>query len=108
MMVLREIRRRTPQILGQLALAGTLVYFGYHAFNGDRSVLAWMRLENEVAQARATLGEVTRKRAELAHVVGLLKPGHLDPDLIEERARLLLNYGRPDELLVILPADRGP
>jgi cell division protein FtsB len=32
-----------------------------------------------------------------------MRPHHLDPDMLEEQARLILNYGRPDEYLVIWP-----
>jgi cell division protein FtsB len=33
----------------------------------------------------------------------LLRPDHLDPDMLEERARTILNFARPDEIVVIAP-----
>jgi hypothetical protein len=32
-----------------------------------------------------------------------MRPDHLDPDMLEERARLLLNYGRADDYLILWP-----
>ena len=38
---------------------------------------------------------------------GLAPPDNLDPDLLEERANLLLGYGRDDDLVILLPGRRG-
>jgi cell division protein FtsB len=34
--------------------------------------------------------------------VGLLRPDHLDPDLLDERARAVLNLAAPDEIVIPL------
>ncbi len=33
--------------------------------------------------------------------VRLLEPGSLDPDMLEERARLMLNYGHADDIVIL-------
>ena len=49
--------------------------------------------------------DLERQRLALAHRVGLLRPDSLDPDMLEERARMLLNYGHRDDR-IILPERR--
>lgn len=86
---------------------GTLVvsYIAYHAVQGDRGLLAYFTYNQEVTRATATLDDVRRTRVALAHRVSLLRPESLDPDLLEERARITLNLMRDDEFIVFLPRD---
>ena len=103
MALIREIRRRARQIVPQVLLACTLGYFAYHTVQGEHGVLAWLHLEKELRIAEANATVLAGERAQLEHRVGLLRPDSLDPDLLEERARLILNYGREGEILVLLP-----
>lgn len=103
MALLREIRRRARQIVPQVLLTATLGYFGYHAIQGEHGVLAWLQLEKDLRIAEANAAVLAVERQELEHRVQLLRPNSLDPDLLEERARLVLNYGRAGEMLVLLP-----
>ena len=105
MALLREIRRRSRQVVPQVMLACTLGYFAYHTVQGERGVLAWLRLEKELSVAEARVAVLERERTNLERRVGLLRPDSLDPDLLEERARALLNYGAEDEVLVLFDRD---
>lgn len=102
MALVHEIRRRARQVAPQALFACTLAYFVYHAVHGDRGVMAWLKLKDELAQARAEQAELAAQRADLEHRVGLLRGNPMDADLLDERARLLLNYGHPDELTILL------
>lgn len=77
-----------------------MVYFAYHTFEGDRGILAWARLNNEILAAEMELATVSSERQALEHRVLLLRPDHLDPDMLEERARIMLNMGRTDEVVI--------
>jgi len=105
MPLLREIRARARQIAPQVLLACLAAYFGYHVVQGERGVLAWQRLERELAEARVLDDRLAEEQDRLTRNVSLLRPGNLDPDLLEEQARLLLNFGRPDDYLVLWPRD---
>jgi cell division protein FtsB len=103
MAIIREIRVRARQIAPQVLAACLVAYFAFHAVNGDRGFNAWVHLKQELERAHAVRAELRQERASLERRVGLLQPDHLDPDMLEERARLLLNYGRPDDYMVLLP-----
>ena len=77
-----------------------MAYFAYHTVEGNRGVLAWARLIMEILAAEMELATVASERQALEHRVLLLRPDHLDPDMLEERARVMLNMGRADELVI--------
>jgi cell division protein FtsB len=103
MIILNEIRRRARHVIGPFLGLTAVVYFAYHTVQGDRGLLAWWRVNQDAKQAEETLGQLEEARDSLDHRVGLLRPDHLDPDMLEERARLMLNMGRTDEVIVLRP-----
>jgi cell division protein FtsB len=102
-MIAIEIRRRLKVILPQVLAVGVLGYFAYHGVQGERGVLAYLQLTQDLQEAAAVADAVAGERAELALRVGRLSDGSIDPDLLEERARILLNYGYPSETVVLTP-----
>ena len=107
MRVLREIKTRARQAMPQVLAACMVAYFAYHALHGDRGFYAWIMLKQEKVQAEATAAAVAAERSELAHRVSLLRREHLDPDLLEERAQAILNYGLPgDHVILLKPEER--
>ena len=106
MIVLREMRRRAKVLIGPvlgLALTG---YFAYHLVEGDRGLRAWMRITQELRQAKSNLAEVAAERATLDRRVANMRPEHLDPDLLETQVRRNLDVAAPDEIVIMQPANR--
>ena len=54
-----------------------------------------------VERAEGVLAAVREQRERLEHRVQLMEPDSLDPDLLEERARLMLNYGYPNDIVIL-------
>ncbi len=77
-----------------------LVYFGYHAIQGDRGLLSWIKLSDQLAEAHIALEVTAVERAGLERKVALLRPDGLDPDMLDERARYMLSLARADEVVV--------
>jgi len=105
MRLLREIRNRARQATPQVLAACMVAYFAYHALHGDRGFYAWIMLKQERAQTFAVAATLAEERARLEHRVGLLRSDHLDPDLLEERAQAILNYGNEDDRVIFLGPD---
>jgi cell division protein FtsB len=103
-------QRRSRNIflaLGFYALAGGAVgYFTYHAQNGDRGLKAKAGYKIRIAQLQSELETVRQERMDWERRVMLLKAGSLDRDLLDERARELLNYAHRNDVVVILPDAR--
>ena len=102
MVIGKEIRRKLPQVLAPLVGAAMVVYFGYHAGQGDRGLIAWWKLRYEIEKTSFELDEVTATKQALEHKVALLRPGSLDRDMLEERARIMLGAIAPDDLIIPL------
>lgn len=103
MTVFEDIRLRArhiwPTVFGALVLA----YFSYHMIQGNHGVIALLALRDNVAAAEVVAAETSVERQQLLHKVTLLRPDNLDPDMLEERARVMLNYVRPDEVVIVVP-----
>ncbi|MBL4693724.1 MAG: hypothetical protein JKY92_10420, partial [Magnetovibrio sp.] len=57
----------------------------------------------DVAGLQAQVLDVRAERMAFDHKVSALKSDMIDPDLLEERARILLGYGYGNEVLVLTP-----
>lgn len=100
----QDISRRAHQIIGPLMGAAMMAYFGYHAVQGDRGLLAWWNLRYEIVKTDFELAQVTEEKQALEHRVALLSPASLDRDMLEERARVMVGSVAPDDTVVPMPA----
>ncbi len=96
------LRRRARHVLVPMLGALLLAYFGYHAIEGDRGMLAYLRLVQEIKKAEISRDLIQADRQQIERRVALLRPDGVDPDMLDERARIMLNLGRRDELTIML------
>lgn len=80
-------------------------YFIYHAVQGDRGMLAWLRVNQQLETAQQELATSAAERSALEQRVALLSNSSLDLDMLEERARVMLNFSDPDDLVIFLPSN---
>jgi cell division protein FtsB len=101
MMVLQEIRKRAGFIAGPVLGISLMCYFGYHLVQGERGLLAWLRLTQEIKVAQVKLGILDAERTRLDRRANLLRPEHLDRDMLDEQARATLNLAGPNEVVIL-------
>lgn len=100
-MLIRELRRRINRFLiPSIALSLTL-YFVYSLFYGSRGLVALKELEIKAEEYRTNLDALREKHDQLAHKVKLLRPESLCPDLLEERAKVVLGFTHADEKVIL-------
>src|SRR4030095_5830420 len=95
-----EFKKRRREAIGPTIGACLFGYFVYHAIEGDRGVMAWLRISQQLAENKAPFATLQGERQEVQHRVTLLSTSN-DPDLLDERARLMLNVAEPDDRLVL-------
>jgi cell division protein FtsB len=99
-------RRRVRGILTALALyivAGALIgYFGFHAFNGQRGIHARHLIDQQMVELTAELDRLKTERRDWERKVSLLRPDRIDPDTLDEQARLLINLAHPNDLVMMV------
>ena len=107
MQVSRDFSRRLKSLAAQLLGACVAGYFIYHAVQGDRGILAWLRVNQQLEAAHAELAKSATDRAALEQRVALLNNASLDLDMLEERARIMLNFSDPDDVVIFLPSNKA-
>jgi cell division protein FtsB len=95
-------RRRLRSFLTALSLysvAALLIgYFGINAYTGNRGLRAKQDLERQIAELTVELSKLKAERTVWERRVSLLRSDSLDPDMVDERARVLLDYADPNDL----------
>lgn len=77
------------------------LYFSYHAVNGDRGFLKYVFLKKEISAAQKVADNYHHQKVKLEEKVKLLSSSSLDLDLLEERARVVLNFAGQDEFIIL-------
>ncbi len=106
MSLVREIRRRARDVVGPTLGALLVAYFAYHSVQGDRGIMAWIHMKLQVAQAETTYVRLHAVRTEFEARADRLRADKLDPDLLDERARITAGLVRADELVIYYPRAR--
>ena len=83
-----------------------MLYFASHAFEGDRGALAWMQLNQKITDAADILSVTVTKRQELARRVSQLRASSLDPDLLDERARIMAGLVQSSDLIIYYTSEK--
>ena len=74
-----------------------LLYFVFHSIYGSRGVLAYFKLQAELGNAHNKLNLLRAERLEIESRAKLLRPGSLDKDMLDEKARNTLGIASPNE-----------
>lgn len=98
----RHWNQRAKQIALPLIGACIAAYFSYHAINGERGLIAWLQLHQQVKAAHEELDRLATDRKKLERRVALLTNATLDQDMLDERARAMLNFASPTEKVIFL------
>src|SRR5271170_3890833 len=106
-MVTRKRLRSILTALGLYVVAALLIgYFWVNAYNGNHGLRAKQDIDQQIAALTAELDSLQIERGVWQRRIELLKPPAIDRDMLDQRARELLGYAAPDEL--ILRIDGSP
>ncbi len=78
-------------------------YFAFYTMFGERSLTRLMHLEKQIAVTQNKADALDTEHDALLKKVQHLRPNALDADLLDERARDVLNYTAADEIVVMTP-----
>jgi cell division protein FtsB len=103
-MVARKRLRSALTTLGlYVAVAGLIGYFWVNAYSGNNGLRAKQTIDLQIAQLTIEVNQLKAERATWERRVNLLKSDSLDPDMLDERARFLLDYADPADVVQKLP-----
>lgn len=84
-----------------LACLALLGYFGYHLLAGDNGLESQARLQAQVNALEGELKGLKSIRSRLDRDVALMRADRLDPDMLDERARAVLNFSHPNDIVIL-------
>lgn len=99
-MLIRELKRRANRFLAPSLGVCAIAYFSYHLIQGNRGIFASQVLENQLFRAQERLTTLKEQEMLLENRVKLLRPGSICSDLLAERAKEVLGYVHPHEVVV--------
>jgi cell division protein FtsB len=98
-MVTHKRLRSILTALGLYVTAAVLIgYLGINAFSGNHGLKAKQDIDRQVAALSGELAGLQLQRKQWERRIALLKSDQLDPDMLDERARALLDYTHPNDL----------
>ncbi|MBE7210630.1 MAG: septum formation initiator family protein [Gluconacetobacter diazotrophicus] len=104
MTIYRRVRRKVRAAIPPILFLSLVGYFLWNATQGDHGLHSYRERLKLLGEANAS---ETAAKEELAawqlRVAGLRDKG-LDPDMLDERARAMLNLAEPGD--IIIPMDR--
>lgn len=77
------------------------MYFLFYTINGERGLLKYLYLKKEISQAQKIAAQYNLQKTKLEDKVKLLSSSSLDLDMLEERARIVLNLVGDDEFIIL-------
>ena len=102
-MVIRPRIRAFLAALGLYVLAALFIgYFGVNAYTGNHGLVAKQNLDQRIADLISELNATKAERERWERRVALLKPDRIDPDMLDERARQLLDYADPRDVTLLI------
>jgi len=102
-MVTRTRLRAVLSALGLYTVAALIIgYFGLSAYTGAHGLKAKQDLAQQQTGLMADIERTRAERLELERKVSLLRADNLDPDMLDERARAMLDYLHPRDLTLML------
>jgi cell division protein FtsB len=108
-MVTRKRLRTVLSVLALYALAALLIgYFGVNAYSGARGLTAKEDIDRQMATLNGELDRLKHEHGQWERRIALLKSDDLDPDMLDERARALLDYAEPNDLTLMFDLKPHP
>ena len=102
-MVIRPRIRSFLTAFALYCLAALFIgYFGVNAYTGDHGIKARESLDRQIADLAGERDRAKAERLRWQNRVALLRSDQIDPDMLDERARLLLDYADPRDVTMTI------
>ena len=93
---------KSGSVAVSLGLGAAILYLGAHAVTGRQGLVAFIDLQAQERTLEERVAALAEERAQLEARAARLRPETLDLDYLDERARVLLAAGDPEEIVFAL------
>lgn len=92
---------RLRSLIIPVVACGLIGYLGHQLLVGNHGIDARSDRVRSIASLEGELAGLQEVRGRIERDASLLRSDSLDPDMLDERARSILNLARPDDLVVL-------
>jgi cell division protein FtsB len=82
-----------------IGLGAAILYLGAHAVTGRQGLVAYVDLQAQERVLEQRVEQLSAEEANLEARADRLRPGRIDRDYLEERARITLAAGDSEEIV---------
>jgi cell division protein FtsB len=104
-------RLKRPALWRSLLLTGLLVaflaYLGFNIIGGQFGIESQKQMRADIEDLKAQSATLQAEIDSYRHKTSLFDAASLDPDILSERARALLQMAQPDDLIVMTDPKTG-
>lgn len=94
---MQKLIQAKKNVLFNITLVLIMIYFVFHAIFGNRGIIAYLTLKEELRQSTLILNQLVSTRNKIENHTALLRPGSLDKDMLDEQIRHVLGLSDPTE-----------
>ena len=99
-MLFLKLKKYASNLLLPLLLVFFLGYISYYTFIGDSGLSKNAILKNQLDKLHVDLAFLKEERLLLEKHISLLEK-NIDADMLQEKAKKILYYAHPDEIIII-------
>lgn len=92
---------RWRSILTSLTCLALISYFSFHLITGDHGLRSRADLQNRVTALQGELAGLKAVRGRIERDVDLMRANRLDPDMLDEQVRAILNFAHPNDIVIL-------
>jgi cell division protein FtsB len=100
MSIAQAVRRQAVAMLPPAVFLAFTAYCIWQVGRGDHGLKTYAIRQQQLVAAEAERAAAEAERDALEKRVAGLRPNHIDPDTLDERARLMLNLADPNDVVV--------
>jgi cell division protein FtsB len=105
--MLRALKHRVRALLPPAIFLAITWYFGWSAIHGKNGLQAQQGQRAQLLQAQQDYAKAEQLREQWQTRISDLSTQSIEPDMLNEQAREVLNLANPSDLVVTLPPPKS-
>lgn len=88
-------------VLTSVILVALACYFTFHAIEGDHGLRSRVKIKQKLELLEQKHADLLIERKQIEHYINLMHADKLDPDMLDEQARKILNMAHPKDVVIM-------
>lgn len=105
--MLRAIKNRLRSFVAPVIFLALTYYFGWNAVHGKSGLEAQAEQHTQLQAAEQQAAATHQRLVTWQTKVAALSGQSIEPDMLDEQARKVLNLANPNDLVIDLPTSRS-